>query len=60
MKHLTSVATVLLVLSVITSFFGMNFDLIPFGSQGLFWVAMAGMVVSGGLLFVYFRRRGYL
>lgn len=60
MKVLTSVATVLLVLSVITSFFGMNFDLIPFGSNGLFWVAMATMVLSGGLLFAYFRRKGYL
>lgn len=60
MKQLTSVATVLLVLSVITSFFGMNFDLIPFGSGGLFWVALAGMAVSGGVLFVYFRRKGYL
>lgn len=60
MKQLTSVATVLLVLSVITSFFGMNFELIPFGSTGLFWVAMAGMAVSGGLLFTYFRRKGYL
>ena len=60
MKQLTSVATVLLVLSVITSFFGMNFHLIPFESGGLFWVAMAGMVISGGLLLVYFRRKGYL
>lgn len=60
MKQLTSMATVLLVLSVITSFFGMNFDLIPFGSVGLFWSAMTVMAVSGGLLFVYFRRKGYL
>ena len=60
MKQLTSMATVLLVLSVITSFFGMNFDLIPFGSIGLFWSAMTVMAVSGGLLFVYFRRKGYL
>lgn len=59
-KVLTSAATVLLVLSVITSFFGMNFEALPFESDALFWAAMAGMVILGSGTVVYFRRKGYL
>jgi magnesium transporter len=59
-KVLTSAATVLLVLSVITSFFGMNFEILPFGSATAFWVALAVMIASGLLLFLYFRRKEYL
>jgi magnesium transporter len=59
-KVLTSVATILLVVTLVTSFFGMNFELIPFGSSGLFWGAMVAMLVSTGALAVYFRRRGWL
>src|SRR6185295_3890158 len=36
MKVLTSVATVLLVLSVVTSFFGMNFIQVPYDSNVVF------------------------
>lgn len=59
-KVLTSAATVLLVLSVVTSFFGMNFEVLPFGSPGFFWATMAGMVLIGLGLLLYFRRKGYL
>jgi len=59
-KVLTSAATVLLVLSVITSFFGMNFEALPFESDAVFWAAMAGMVLTGLGVLVYFRRKGYL
>ena len=59
-KVLTSGATVLLVLSVITSFFGMNFEALPFESAGFFWAMMAGMVLVGLGLLIYFRRKGYL
>jgi len=59
-KVLTSAATVLLVLSVITSFFGMNFEALPFGSDALFWSAMASMVILGSGTVLYFRRKGYL
>ena len=59
-KVLTSAATVLLVLSVITSFFGMNFAVLPFESAGFFWATMAGMVLIGVVLLMYFRRKGYL
>lgn len=60
MKVLTSVATILLVMSLVTGFFGMNFERIPFRSTELFWWAMAVLVVSGVLTTVYFRRRGWL
>lgn len=59
-KVLTSAATVLLVLSVITSFFGMNFEALPFGNTAVFWGAMASMVILGLGTVVYFRRKGYL
>ena len=59
-KVLTSVATILLVMSLVTGFFGMNFDLIPYGSPGLFWWAMGVLVVSGAVTTIYFRRRGWL
>lgn len=59
-KVLTSAATVLLVLSVITSFFGMNFEALPFGSTAVFWGALASMVILGLGTVVYFRRKGYL
>jgi magnesium transporter len=60
MKVLTSIATVLLVLTVVTSFFGQNWDFIPYGSVTLFWLSI---VVSGILavgLTMYFHRRGWL
>lgn len=60
LKVLTSVATILLVITLVTSFFGMNFEAIPFGSPSLFWAAIAAMVVSMVVLGVYFRRRGWL
>lgn len=60
LKVLTSVATILLVVTLVTSFFGMNFEAIPFGSAALFWLALAAMVVPTLLLLLYFRRRGWL
>ena len=60
MKVLTSVATVLLVLSVVTSFFGMNFDAIPFRSDQVFWWTVAALAASTVALTIYFRRRGWL
>jgi len=60
LKALTSVATILLVVTLVTSFFGMNFEAIPFASPELFWAAIAFMLGSTGLLALYFRRRGWL
>lgn len=60
LKALTSVATILLVVTLVTSFFGMNFEAIPFDSTELFWLAMAFMAAATGLLALYFKRRGWL
>src|SRR5207302_9729283 len=56
MKVLTSIATVLLVLTVVTGFFGQNWAFIPYGSVTLFWVAMAVTLVAAVGLVLYFRR----
>ena len=60
MKVLTSIATVLLVLTVVTGFFGQNWSFIPYGSVALFWASMAITAVLAVGLVMYFRRRGWL
>lgn len=60
MKVLTSIATVLLVLTVVTGFFGQNWDFIPYGSLPLFWLSMAVTAVLAIGLAMYFHRRGWL
>jgi magnesium transporter len=61
MKVLTIASIILMVNSLIAGIYGMNFDLMP----ELRWrwgypVAMGGMVLLSGLLFWFFRRRGWL
>ncbi len=61
MKVLTALATILLVMTVVTGFFGQNFTtIIPYESVALFWASIGFMVVSGLLLALYFRRKGWL
>ena len=60
MKVLTSVATVLLVVSVITGFFGMNFAALPQTSPQWFWATTAVIALVTVGLFIYFRRLGWL
>lgn len=50
----------MLVLSVITSFFGMNFDQLPYRSNEAFGAMLASFAVSAIVLVAYFRRRGWL
>lgn len=59
-KVLTSMATVLLVLTLVTGFFGQNWTAIPYESTELFWVSVAAMVVLGLGTAYYFRRKGWL
>ncbi len=59
-KVLTSIATVLLVLTFVTGFFGQNWEAIPYDSPELFWLSVAAMVVLAGGTFYYFRRKGWL
>ena len=60
LKILTSVATVLLVLTFVTGFFGQNWEAIPYNSAELFWASMAMMVLLAVGTFIYFRRKGWL
>jgi magnesium transporter len=61
MKVLTSIATILLVMTVVTGFFGQNFvTIIPYESAALFWGSIAFMVLAATGLLVYFRRKGWL
>ena len=61
MKVLTALATILLVMTVVTGFFGQNFvTFIPFDSAAWFWGSIAFMVVAALALGFYFRRKGWL
>lgn len=60
MKVLTSIATVLLILGVITGFFGQNWTFIPYDDLLLFWLVMTVMVAATLGTAVVFKRRGWL
>jgi magnesium transporter len=60
MKVLTAVATVLLILSVVTGFFGQNWVFIPYDDVLLFWLVMAVMVAASLGTAAFFKRRGWL
>jgi|GEM_PF-3933998 len=60
MKALTVVATVMMPLTVLTGFFGMNFEYIPgLHSPVAFWVTTASMAATATGLFWFFKRRGW-
>ncbi len=60
MKILTSVATVLLILAVVTGFFGQNWTFIQYDDPLLFGAAMVFMVAATVATALYFKRRGWL
>ena len=60
MKVLTSVATVLLILGVVTGFFGQNWEFIDYSDVRLFWAAMIFMVLAAVGTAWYFKRKGWL
>jgi magnesium transporter len=61
MKVLTATATILLVMTVVTSFFGQNFTtFIPFDHPVVFWGSIVFTVATALLLAVYFRRKRWL
>jgi magnesium transporter len=61
MKVLTALATILLVMTVVTGFFGQNFvAFIPYDSPVAFWGSIAFMAVAAFGLAAYFRRKGWL
>jgi Mg2+ and Co2+ transporter CorA len=57
---LTSVATILLVLTAVTGFFGQNWKFIPYDSEPLFFTSLVVMVVLAAGTALYFRRKGWL
>jgi magnesium transporter len=59
-KVLTSMATVLLVLTVVTGFFGQNWKFIPYDSESLFFASLIFMVAVAAGTAYYFRRKGWL
>jgi magnesium transporter len=59
-KVLTSVATVLLVLTVVTGFFGQNWKFIPYDSEALFVASLIFMAAVAAGTALYFRRKGWL
>jgi len=59
-KVLTSMATVLLVLTVVTGFFGQNWKFIPYDSEALFFASLIFMVLVAAGTALYFRRKGWL
>ncbi len=61
MKVLTAVATILLVMTVVTGSFGQDLvTIIPYESPALFWGSLAFMTAATIVLTVYFRRKGWL
>ena len=61
MRTLTVLTAVFLPLNLITGFFGMNFDSLPFihSATGI-WAAVIAMGLVGAGLLLYFRRKRYL
>jgi len=59
-KVLTSMATVLLVLTVVTGFFGQNWKFIPYDSEPLFIASLIFMAALAAGTAYYFRRKGWL
>ncbi len=59
MKTLTLITVIALPLTVVTSFFGMNFDAIPLlhSAAGFWWVVVGMGVVEAALVYLFMRKR---
>jgi magnesium transporter len=60
MKQLAIIATIFLPLSVITGFFGMNFEYIPWKNPFVFSLAIAAILAVPIGMLLWFARRGWL
>lgn len=58
-KKLTLVASVSVPLTFWSSFWGMNFQAIPFHRESLFWLAISLMVGSAVCVYLLLRKKGY-
>jgi magnesium transporter len=60
-RKLSAWAAIFAVGTVIAGIYGMNFELFPFNGQLTgFWFAVGLMVVSGGVLYFFFKRRNWI
>jgi magnesium transporter len=57
MKALAILSAVFMPLTFITGFFGQNFEGLPFKSNALLWSMLASLIVTPGLLMIWFKRR---
>ena len=61
MRTLTILSVIALPMTVVTGFFGMNFESIPgLHSREAFWITVAVMIVAVAGLLYLFRRKGWL
>jgi magnesium transporter len=61
MRTLTILSVIALPMTVVTGFFGMNFESIPgLHSRQAFWITVAVMIVAVAGLLYLFRRKGWL
>lgn len=58
-KTLTIIATIFLPISFIVGWGGMNFELMPFKEQTMFWLVNGALVLIPLGMLVYFKRRGW-
>jgi magnesium transporter len=61
MKTLTIISVIAMPMTVITGFFGMNFDALPgLHNVWAFWVAVISMLAIVGTMLVWFRSKGWV
>lgn len=60
MRQLTGLSGILLPMTFVTGFFGMNFTSMPFSSTTFFWGSMVVMLAAAIVLYLVFRRRQWI
>ncbi len=61
MKTLTALTLLVMIPTLIASIYGMNFQTIPGASRTTgFYEAIATMLIAGGILYLYFHRKGWI
>ncbi len=58
-KTLTIIATIFLPISFIVGWGGMNFELMPFKEQTMFWLVNGALLIIPIGMLIYFKRRGW-